>query len=252
MQHYIKIDQSLIKEIIVVDGGSTDNTLTLLNAYPNVVCISEPDDGQSDAFNKGIKVARGDWVVLLDSDDELAPGTLRAYINTVSKKREIDVVYGHSQFIDADSNEIRKVISVPFRYENVIYDLAMPPSSGLFYRASLLKDNPMNINHHCNMDTEWYLRCGRKAQFQLIDRVTIRFRFWGENKTAALFSNTEIPSEILEERKRLKILYKDPYEQRIRLGAARKLNRYKAGIKYRVSKLYRVIKYEFFSFGTTQ
>ena len=155
---------SEVIEIIVIDGASTDGTIECLRKYENVKCLSEPDSGQSDAFNKGINLARGKWIVLLDSDDELTPGSIALYLASVQRDDSLDVVYGHTQFIDGESNHIRNVISVPFRYENLIYDLAIPPSSGLFYKAAVLKKNLMSVNHHYNMDTEWFLRCGENLK----------------------------------------------------------------------------------------
>src|SRR5205809_5853400 len=63
----------------VIDGGSTDGTLALLRQNPDVEYISEKDRGLSDAVNKGIERAKGDWIIWLNADDELAPGALVAF-----------------------------------------------------------------------------------------------------------------------------------------------------------------------------
>ena len=66
------------KEYIVIDGGSTDGTLKIIEKYRNKIdyYISEPDKGISDAFNKGIKAATGDLIGILNSDDFMMPDVL--------------------------------------------------------------------------------------------------------------------------------------------------------------------------------
>ena len=198
-------------EFIVVDGGSTDNTVDILKSRTDIKWLSEKDSGQSDAYNKGIKMAKGDWIILLDGDDILLPGTLKLYLSEIKRNKDVDIIYGHTQFIDAKSKHIRYVISTPFRYEYLIYGLAMPPSSGLLYRAELLKNNLMDINHHFNLDTEWYFRCGLGLNAKLVNNFTIGFRFWGQNKTSPLFEGSAVPEPIIKERKVLKEKYKDPF-----------------------------------------
>ena len=198
-------------EHIVVDGGSTDNTIEILKQQKDLVWISEEDSGQSDAFNKGIKMAKGEWIVILDGDDVLLPGALKLYLSAINRDKNLDIIYGHTQFIDEKSNWIRNVVSVPFCYEYLIYDLAMPPSSGLMIRSEFIKENLFDINHHFNMDTEWYLRCGRGLRAKVVNNYTIAFRFWGGNKTNVLFEKGVVPDEIVQERRALDEKYKQSY-----------------------------------------
>ena len=67
------------KEYIVIDGGSKDGTLDIINKYRDKIAyfVSEPDKGISDAFNKGMKAATGDIIGILNSDDYMMPGVLR-------------------------------------------------------------------------------------------------------------------------------------------------------------------------------
>jgi glycosyltransferase involved in cell wall biosynthesis len=198
-------------EHLVIDGGSTDRTIDILKDRRDVKWISEKDSGQSDGYNKGIKMAQGEWIILLDGDDVLLPGTIDLYLSAIEKDKKLDIIYGHTEFIDGESNHIRYVISTPFRYEYLIYGLAMPPSSGLMYRGNLLKENFMDTTHHYNLDTEWYLRCGKNLRAKLVNNYTIGFRFWGQNKTSPLFDGSPIPIAIINERKVLHEAYIEPY-----------------------------------------
>ena len=65
-------------EHIIIDGGSTDGTLDVLKKYPHLKVISEPDQGMYDALNKGLRLARGRVIGLLNTDDTLAPNALAA------------------------------------------------------------------------------------------------------------------------------------------------------------------------------
>src|SRR5690242_20339245 len=69
-------------EHIVVDGGSTDTTLEILQRYPHLRWISEPDRGQADALNKGFALARGEIFGWLNSDDLYLPGAVAAAVET--------------------------------------------------------------------------------------------------------------------------------------------------------------------------
>jgi glycosyltransferase involved in cell wall biosynthesis len=92
-------------EYIVIDGGSTDGTLQILDKYKDRLTrvISEPDGGIYDAFNKGIGLAAGDVVGLLNADDRYAPWALSAVAEAVRGRPENGVFYGKQAVIDAAS-----------------------------------------------------------------------------------------------------------------------------------------------------
>ncbi|MFG5856999.1 MAG: glycosyltransferase family 2 protein [Dysgonomonas mossii] len=89
-------------ECIVIDGCSTDNTLNILEKYKSekFCVLSEPDKGIYDALNKGWKLAKGDWIHVLGSDDELLPDAIKVLIE---ESTGFDVVYGNT--IDRYPNE---------------------------------------------------------------------------------------------------------------------------------------------------
>lgn len=104
-------------EYIIVDGGSKDATLDIVKKYSNVVTkwISEPDKGISDAFNKGIKIASGELIGIINSDDTQAPVAMAYRLNNSCKSEKQMLIIrgaGHTDCYKID----------PLRYENAVYE----------------------------------------------------------------------------------------------------------------------------------
>jgi glycosyltransferase involved in cell wall biosynthesis len=94
-------------EHIVVDGASIDNTLEILNRYPHLRWVSEPDRGLSDALNKGIQMATGEIIGWCNADDLYLPGTLIVVNELFKKHPEIDVLYGDYRETDEAGRSMR-------------------------------------------------------------------------------------------------------------------------------------------------
>ncbi|MGE0917095.1 glycosyltransferase family 2 protein [Trichlorobacter lovleyi] len=82
-------------EYIIVDGASTDGTQDIIKSYPDIdTFISEPDQGIADAFNKGIQLAHGDIIGLINADDQLCPEALTTVRSFFSEHPDVDVIHG--------------------------------------------------------------------------------------------------------------------------------------------------------------
>jgi len=212
--------QDLVKHI-VIDGVSEDATCDIVKSFENVELISEPDKGQSDAFNKGIIRADSPWIMILDGDDILLPGSLQRYINLI-KKKSPDIVYGHQSFIDEEANILKVNTSIKFKKRYALNGLYIPPSSGLCFKSSVIKNQLFNINHHYNMDTEWFLNYQDRITSEVISLPTTGFRIWEGSKTSSLTKKYSLGTEdesaieeIEKERDALDIKYYRPYRKSV-------------------------------------
>ena len=119
-------------EHIVVDAGSTDETLAVLREYPHLKWTSEPDQGQSDGINKGFLRATGDWVMWLNADDYLLPGALRKVAGAASRWPEADVLYGECLFVDKDKRLLRRKRDHRFDFGVLVFYGCYIPSTATF------------------------------------------------------------------------------------------------------------------------
>ena len=95
-------------EYIVVDGGSTDGTIDILNRYKKNIStlISEPDHGIYDAMNKGIRLATGDFLVFINSGDKFSSHDILEKIFSSKESSTADVIYGDTDITDSKGNVI--------------------------------------------------------------------------------------------------------------------------------------------------
>jgi glycosyltransferase involved in cell wall biosynthesis len=127
-------------EYIIVDGGSTDNTLQIINQYRSRIhiLIAEPDKGIYDAMNKGIKLATGEIVGTLNADDHFADQEVLLSIAKVFEQQGVDAVYGDLDIINQDRQVIRKWRSG--QCKNSSFNLGfMPPHPTFYCRRNLFE-----------------------------------------------------------------------------------------------------------------
>src|SRR5205823_6448604 len=104
-------------EVLILDGGSTDQTLEILNSYNHrneIKWWSEPDGGVTDAVNKGLLKARGDVIGIQSSDDVYLPGAIGTAVDALSAHRDAALVYGDVEYIDENSRCLGRDFLSPF------------------------------------------------------------------------------------------------------------------------------------------
>lgn len=154
-------------EYIVVDGASKDRTIDILNKYRNEIStiISEPDRGIYDAMNKGINVATGDWIGILNSDDFFANNDVLSCVASFVKHNEsADIVYGDVNLVEAGitSKVTRHYVMKNFKPWKLRVGL-MPPHPSTFVKVDVYKRNGLyKTDYKVAADFEFYVRCSLK------------------------------------------------------------------------------------------
>jgi glycosyltransferase involved in cell wall biosynthesis len=181
-------------EYIVMDGGSTDGTIEVLKKYSDkIIWKSEKDNGQSDAINKGLKIATGDIVAYLNSDDTYEPGALKKVADFFENHQEKKWVLGKCRIINANDQEIRKPITF---YKNLFlkrysYGKLLAENficqPAVFWKRELLNEiGYLNENEHFCMDYEYWLRIGKAYEPGFIDDNLANFRYYSTSKSGSV------------------------------------------------------------------
>lgn len=102
-------------EYIVIDGGSTDNTVSIIHKYDEYIStfVSEPDQGMYDAVNKGLRLAHGEIVAYLNADDQYLSNTIKEVVLAFNANPSLDYLYGSCIYIDNKKRELYEYKSIP-------------------------------------------------------------------------------------------------------------------------------------------
>jgi glycosyltransferase involved in cell wall biosynthesis len=152
-------------EHIVVDGGSKDETVTILKSYPQIKWESEKDEGHYDAMNKGIERATGGAVVILNADDCFRPGALREAATAFEQHPSWDALFGDVVFVDGGGRVIFKRQEAGYDYKVLLYGLDYICHQTLFVRKAVY-DHLGGYRHKDflnSADYEFKLRLGRSG-----------------------------------------------------------------------------------------
>ena len=130
-------------EHIVIDGGSTDGTLAIIEKYKDHIYrwVSEKDGGMYDAINKGMRMANGDIIGTLNSDDILASRDVVSTIIASFNQQQVDAVYGDLVYVDPRDTKIVKRVwkGLPFKRSRYKYGW-MPAHPTFYFRKKLLEN----------------------------------------------------------------------------------------------------------------
>jgi glycosyltransferase involved in cell wall biosynthesis len=178
-------------EHIIIDGGSTDGTVEIIRQYaddyPHIHWISENDRGQSDAMNKGIGMASGSILGILNVDDYYEPGVLNEILDIFRSLPEPSLLVGNCNVWDDDDNLL--FVSRPCRisYLNLLmqYMKAFPPNpAAYFYHKSLHgRIELYDVDEHFAMDVHFILKAVQVAHIKKVNRLWGNWRFLSGTKT---------------------------------------------------------------------
>lgn len=148
-------------EYIIIDGGSTDNTIDILTKYSDELSywVSEPDQGQVSAINKGLLVASGDWVGWQNSDDIYYPGFLNSVASLILADKDVDLITSDINLIDKYDNVIRDVKYIKPSYNSMLAEGMLLANQSCLWRKSIHESlGYINPDFDLAFDYEWFLR----------------------------------------------------------------------------------------------
>jgi glycosyltransferase involved in cell wall biosynthesis len=174
-------------EHIVIDGGSTDGTVALLESRDDssLSWVSEPDRGQTHAVNKGFERARGELLGWLNGDDEYVSEAVDRAVEHLLAHAELDAVFGGMDITDEEGRVRREYRPAEFSWRRYLYlgDYITTPTI-IFRRRLLARGGLLNESYVDAADYDFFLRVFRNARVERRPEALVRFRYHPESKTA--------------------------------------------------------------------
>ncbi len=200
-------------DYIIVDGGSKDNSVELMKKYESILqrkewpikCrgieyrwVSEKDNGQTEAIMKGFRMANGEVLAWLNSDDTYLPGVLQQAAAAFAKEPGAIVLYGRSYFTDVEGKVIGKYPTEPFDVRRLAqFNFICQPST--FFRKSALDAvGGLDRALHYVMDYDLWIRLARKFEFTYLPQYLSNYRLHEESKTISPKASLANHKEALE------------------------------------------------------
>ena len=217
-------------EHIVIDGGSTDDSVQILERWDSFVrgtaaakesrysfqYISEPDDGQTDAINKGLRRATGDIVAWLNADEWYEPGALSKVASAFEKRPNADLIYGEVRFVRPDGSTIRVKRDHRFSGFVLLWYGCYISSAATFWRRRVLDAGDyLDASYKVCMDYEYWVRLWRHGyRFSFLPSTLASFT-WHDGNVSEVFA-----ARRREERNKVQDIYA-PNRLRTGMGHAR-------------------------------
>ena len=176
-------------ELIIVDGGSSDGTVAVIEAYAkihtNITWISEQDQGQSDAMNKGIKLAKGKYISFLNVDDYYSSGCLEEVAGILTNNPSIQYLVGDCNIWDQHGDLIYVNRPAKVKKWHVFsgYHFSVNPTAYFYQKSLHQKIGYYPLDNHFNMDLEMILRFREVVNFDYLPRNWGNFRMLPNAKT---------------------------------------------------------------------
>lgn len=181
-------------EYIIIDGGSTDGSVDIIRKYAKHLAywVSEPDQGQTQAINKGLRIATGEWVGWQNSDDIYYPGCFFDLARAAAAHPHAHLVIGNMMLLDEQGGEIRDIRYVRPTYRSLLAEGMVLTNQAAFWRRSLHeKIGYLSEEFCCGFDYEWFLRVTRQHKAHHVNRVWGGLRIHGETKSSTMHERFE-------------------------------------------------------------
>jgi len=175
-------------EYLIIDGGSTDGSVEIIRKYEDRLAywVSEPDQGQSQAINKGFQRANGEILAWMNSDDVYCPGAMRAAVDFLRLHPDVALVYGRAELIDGDGATLLPIpwedFDVPTCITRQRYPIPQP--AAFFRREAVQRVGLLDERLHYCLDWDYWIRIAMAGlKISKIPQTLARCRLHRDSKT---------------------------------------------------------------------
>jgi len=183
-------------ELIIIDGGSTDNSLEVIQEFDDGIhyWISEKDSGQSEAFNKGFRISQGEFLLWVNADDILLPGALSVCASVIINNPTCDWIAGNTIFLDSNGQIVKCAKGSRWNdFNNGGCFIPVFGPSSVFRRELLNRVGFFDESLIYSMDTDLWVRFRINGiKFERLNRYIWGFRLHDNSKTAITHSGKRI------------------------------------------------------------
>ena len=173
-------------EYIIVDGGSTDASVEIIKKYESKLAwwVSEKDQGQTDAINKGFAHAKGDFFAWLNSDDTYEASALSSAVNFLQTHPEVGLAYGDANYINEENRVIGRFPAAQTDLVRLRRGYVHIPQQAAFFRADLWRAvGPLDPSFYFAMDYDLWVRLAMHSQVKYVPQMWANFRLHTSGKT---------------------------------------------------------------------
>ncbi len=173
-------------EYIIVDGGSTDGSLEIIQKFEDQLAwwVSEADQGQTDAINKGFARAKGEILAWLNSDDTYLENAVSEAVEFLEAHPDVGAVYGDANLVDEQGAVIGKFPARQTDFDRLMRGYVHIPQQATFFRGKLWKQvGPLDPSFFFAMDYDLWVRLAKEAPLVYLPRLWANFRLHGDAKT---------------------------------------------------------------------
>lgn len=171
-------------EYLVMDGGSTDKTVEILEKYRGrLEFVSEKDKGQTDAINKGLRRSRGRILAYLNSDDTYLPDAVAKAVRFLDSHTEVAMVYGEGYHVNVQGHFLERYYTEPFDFQRLA-EICFICQPTVFFRRELLSTvGYFDAGLQFCMDYDYWIRVGKRYAVGYIPEYLATSKLHSEGKT---------------------------------------------------------------------